>query len=444
MKELIKSFSLISKLLIIFCAISEQVNAQGNSPFSQFGIGDIYNSNFQTNFSRGGTGASITSRNTINPLNPATYSQFTLTTGEAGIYSSQNYFNLDGVKSSQNNTNISAFALGFPLLEKMGLAFGLTPYSSQNYSTSYADTLSDGSEVNYIYEGEGNLTKAFLGFGMEKKGLSLGVSGHFIFGRLNDINKVKYSSSDYQNIQFQNFSEVRDFGISFGGQYKLEIAPKKYARFGVFYELGSKYSTKNYTKANYFSVGDATTSNNKVVEAEFHDYSEYVINTEDNPEKDFIQLPSHLQSGISIGKENHWELSLEYRLKELTSLRTNGLNSGFNNAHNVLIGGKIVPNSKALGRENYWKTVTYNFGSNIGTAGITVDGATLLQYGMNFGFGLPLKKFKYQTTTFGSSIYLSLGYLRRINSDLKISEDFLNLNIGVVLNDKWFIKRKFD
>lgn len=417
---------------------------QGNSPFSQFGVGDVFGSKFQSNFSTGGTGASITSNNTINGLNPATYSQFTLTTGEAGIYSSQNTFTMNSLSASKNNTNISGFALGFPLGNQMGLALGLSPFAGQNYESNYADSLSDGSAVNYVYEGEGNLTKAFLGFGIERNKLSIGVNGHFIFGRLNDISKVKYSSSDYQNIQFQDFSYVKDFGLSLGAQYKLDIAPKKYARLGAFYEITSQYATSNYTKANYFSIGDATTSNNKIVEAEFHDYSEYIIDTEQNPEKGEAVLPGLLQAGVSLGKENNWELSLEYAMRQLSAMKLNGISSNFNNAHQVLFGGKIVPNSKALGKENYWKTITYNFGGNLGTSGVSIEGNELIQYGMNFGFGLPLKKFKYQTTTFGSSIYMSFGYLNRSNANLDIKEHYLNINVGVVLNDKWFIKRKFD
>ena len=49
-----------------------------------------------------------------------------------------------------------------------------------------------------------------------------------------------------------------------------------------------------------------------------------------------------------------------------------------------------------------------------------------------------------ETLTFGSSIYLSFGYLHRGNSNINIQEDFLNINASVVFNDKWFVKRKFN
>ena len=71
------------------------------------------------------------------------------------------------------------------------------------------------------------------------------------------------------------------------------------------------------------------------------------------------------------------------------------------------------------------------------------NGEELSEFGINFGLGMPLKKFKYQTENFGSSVFLSFGYLNRSNSNLGLNENYLNINASVILNDKWFIKRKF-
>ena len=127
----------------------------------------------------------------------------------------------------------------------------------------------------------------------------------------------------------------------------------------------------------------------------------------------------------------------------LNEFLLNGVSSNFNEANTIMLGGSIIPNKKALGRSNYWKTTTYNFGLQLGNSGIEMKNEELNEFGINFGFGFPLKKFKYQTETFGSSIFLSFGYLNRFNENLGVSENYLNINASVVLNDKWFIKRKF-
>ena len=110
-----------SILSILFTVFSLIVFSQGNSPFSQFGPGDFYLSNFQSNFSRGGIGASSFSGNTLNPINPASYSQISLTTGETGIYSSNNFVKYGEKNGFFNYTNLSSFGLGLPLKKGMGL-----------------------------------------------------------------------------------------------------------------------------------------------------------------------------------------------------------------------------------------------------------------------------------------------------------------------------------
>lgn len=430
-------------LTITFLFLSIISFAQGNSPFSQFGPGDFYKSTFQSNFSKGGIAASSISPTTLNPSNPASYAQLKYTTGETGIYSSVNFINSNAGNDYFSNTDLSGFGLGFPLGKKTGLAFGLAPISKQNYSFSYDDVLSDASQVNYTYEGEGSLSKVFLGLGTQKGNLSVGINGQFVFGRLNDISKVIYNSSDYKNIRFQEYNNVSGFGLNIGAQFKFDLDAQHYLNIGGTYELGSNYNTSNYLIANYFTVGEATTSNNKIVDAEFHETTDFPIDTRDNPSEGKITLPSSLQFGVSAGKPEKWEASLEYKNVALSEYALNESSSNFVNSNQIIIGGTFIPNNKALGRSNYWKNISYNLGAFAGNTGIIALGEELNEFGINFGFGLPLKKFKYQTETFGSSVYLSFGYLNRSNNNLGISENMLNINASVVINDKWFIKRKF-
>ena len=432
------SKNLLLYILVGFC--SYVTKGQGNSPFSQFGPGDFFESNFQANFSRAGSGTSSITPNQINLANPATFSQFSFTTGETGIYSSTNFINSNTSSTYFNYTNLSGFGLGFPIAKKMGLAFGFTPLAKQNYNYSFPSTLPDSSAVEYQYEGDGSLNKVFLGYGIERKNISIGVTGHYVFGRLNDISKAVYENPSAQNIRFQNFSSVSGFGLNAGLQYKQEIGTDKYLNFGLFYELGNDYTTSNYETANYYVNGQFIENSEKVTE--FHETT-FIIDTRDSPVKGKMTLPSTLQGGVSLGKLESWETSLEYKFRGLGSYELNDQRGGLENANKIILSSRIVPNSKALGKENYWKTISYNFGVHAGNTGIVAQNEELNEFGINFGFGLPLKKFKYQTESFGSSVFVSLGYLNRFNNNLGINENFLNINASVVLNDKWFIKRKF-
>ena len=418
--------------------------SQGNSPFSQLGPGDFYSSNFQSNFSRGGVGASSYSGNTINPVNPATYSQITLTSGEAGIYSSNNFISYSGTSSFFSDANLSSFGLGVPLKKGMGLAFGLMPYSKQNYEISFHDTLSDDSPVKYIYAGDGGLSKLFLGYGISIKNVSLGFNGHYIFGRLNSTKKVKIASennSSYNSIRIRDYSNVNGFGFNTGIQINLELSDKKYLKFGGALELGKKYSTTNYTIGNYYNE-QPHFKDPELGNIEVH-LTENIIDTRETPLNGSITLPSEIQIGISKGKYEKWETSLEFKHSNYSTFQLNNESSDLQNKNSFIFGSRFVPNSKALGKSNYWKTITYNFGANIGNSGYYFNNSEIKQIGINFALGFPMKKFKYQTETFGSTIFLGFGYLNRSNSLTDFKEEYLNINASVILNDKWFIKRKF-
>lgn len=431
--------------LLFFACISASIflNAQGNSPFSYFGPGTFLESTFQANFTKSGAGASSSAKNMLNPINPATYSNLTFTTGETGIYSSTNFIQNNQSKDIISNSNLNGFGLGLPLGNKFGGAFGLTSLSKQNYSFSYFKTLIDGSLVEDIYEGDGGLSKLFLGLGAAYKKISFGANGHYIFGRLNNITKEKYNSTDFKSIRFQEYTNVSGFNFNAGLQFKQDFSTENYFIFGSSFDFGGDQNTSNYLTANYFTVGQATTTNNKIIETEFHETSDFAVDTRESPTKGEITLPSTLQAGFSIGKLEHWEGVLEYRMRTLSSYALNGESSSLNNSNTIILGGNFIPNKKALGRSNYWKTTSYNIGMHFGNSGIVLSKEDLNEFGINFGFGLPLKKFKYQTETFGSSIYLSFGYVNRSNASLEITENYLNINASVVLNDKWFVKRKF-
>jgi len=435
-------YSIISILLVLLSATGF---SQGNSPFSKLGPGDFYSSNFQSNFSRGGVGASTYSGNRLNPLNPASYSQLTLTTGETGIYSSTNFVNYENKNSFFSYANLSSFGLGLPLKKGMGFAFGLAPYSKQNYEYSYNDTLSGNTPVEYIYAGDGGLNKVFLGYGFEIKNISFGFNGHYIFGRLNSINKVKHPTDNqliYNSLRIRKYANVSGFGLNSGVQLNIDIVDENYLKLGGAFELGKEYSTSNYTIGNYFNEQPHLSNPDKLGDIEVH-LTENIIDTRETPYEDKIILPSQIQFGVSLGKHEKWEASLEFKHLGLNSFQFNNQTSNLVNKNTFIFGTRIVPNIKALGKSNYWKTVTYSLGGFIGNSGYFVNSSELKEVGINFAFGLPMKKYKYQTETFGSTVFLGFGYLNRANSNEGLYENYLNINANVILNDKWFIKRKF-
>lgn len=433
-----------NNLIAVFTVFTIGLMAQGNSPFSINGPGDVFGTNFNNNFSQAGIGASTKYHNQVNPLNPASYSAIKFTIGEIGVFSSTNIYQLNGISDTKNHTNLSGFTLGFPLGNNWGMAMGITPYSKQNYSYFIPVQLEDLSEVQYIYEGNGGLSNVFLGTGYKYKGISLGVNGTFLFGRLEETSKVRYNNDEFKSVRFQDFSNVKGFSWNTGVQYETDLNEELFITAGATYALQTEFSTSNHRKANYFSVTDIENSNGKVVSAEFHE-TDYIINTENTPTEGTLTLPQNVQAGVTIGEQDHWTLSLEAAFSEWENYSLNSSENILKNSRKVILGGSIIPNIQAQGKSNYWKSIKYNFGLKYGLSEVVYKNEQLPEYGINIGFNLPLRKFKYETETFGSMVNISLGYMHRGNgAATSINEDYLNLNLSIILNDKWFIKRKFN
>ena len=71
------------------------------------------------------------------------------------------------------------------------------------------------------------------------------------------------------------------------------------------------------------------------------------------------------------------------------------------------------------------------------STGVIVNNFGLKETGINFGFGLPLAGFSNTNIGFEYGVRGS-GY------DNTFKENFWSLRIGFSLNDKWFIKRKYN
>ena len=433
-----------NKLILMLLIAASSVWAQGNSLYSRLGAGDVFGSTFQQNQSLAGGGVAVASGRMLNVINPASYANLNYVVGETGLFSSTNFYSLNGASASNNFTNLAGFAFGFPLNQSMGLGFGIRPYSKKNYAFSIDEDVNSTTSAVYDYFGDGGLSQVFFGWGGNYKNVSLGLQGLYYFGRTNDAYTATYDSDDFQNVRFQNFTNLGGFNLEGGLQYQSPLKEEQFLSFGGTFTLGNSLTTSSYTKANYFTVRTLTNNSGDPVPAEIHDQDNYFINTESAPVEGTMNLPFTYQAGVQWGKSEDWGITLDYQSASWDEFTFVGTTPYTKPSSMVSLGAFITPNESALGRENYWKSMSYRLGVKYGLSPIVQNGVQIPEYGMNIGFGLPLKKFKFETDKFGSYVFLTLGYAHRGNGDANLlNEDYFNLNATIILNDKWFIKRKF-
>jgi hypothetical protein len=411
-------------LISCVCLLSFSVYAQNGtvSPYSYFGIGDSRSNGTVENQMMGGLqmfGDSIH----INLRNPAAYSKLKLTTYTAGI--SNTTLRLKDFEEQQNTsvTNLDYLAIGFPIANKVGIGFGLMPYSSVGYNLT-----SISGETTNVFSGEGGLNRVYLSIGFEPiKNLSLGATINYNFGslrysRIQSVEDVHFGTIDNRE------SKVNGFDFNYAADYKKQIGEKYtfYAHAGVNTQI-------NLVSENSERIGSFSTTNGQDIEVlDVNLEAQNLRNTE-------LKIPTRSTLGLGFGEERKWFLGAEYSFQQLSSFENAFLrieNIQYDDASSLAFGGHFIPNYTSF--TSYFSRITYRAGLRYNQTGMIVNNKEINNFGITFGFGLPLGN------NF-SNLNLGFELGRRGTTDAGlIEESYFKVNVGLSLNDKWFIKRKIN
>ena len=132
MSGVIRIFSGIGLMLLITVAHGQY---SSHSPYSKFGLGDISRTGFSHNRALGGISVGLRSKNSINYLNPASYSSqdtisFIFDFGIIGDFTT-----LKSSDDTENTSNICMdhLAISFPVTRFWKTSIGIAPFSKVGY-----------------------------------------------------------------------------------------------------------------------------------------------------------------------------------------------------------------------------------------------------------------------------------------------------------------------
>lgn len=444
-------------LAVFFGFFLLNTQAQQNSPFSRYGIGEYYNSQHTISRSMGGLTASYADGvnnnvgQSVNFNNPATYSSFYMVTYDLGftIDSRTMLSNTPTGKFTSNNFIPSYLAVGIPIKKAkgLGLAFGLKPVSSISYSIENRAKVANDSLLT-IYEGSGGLNQVFVGLGKKWKNFSAGFNTGYNFGRKEIATRktfVNDTVSYYQSIS----SSSTNFGgvfLSGGLQYEVNLHKKSdasnktveayFLRFGLTGTLQQNLkATQNQIRQTY-TVGTNGDIRIDSVQDQF--------NIKGN-----IALPSTYTAGVTLHKTvansrglfEIWSVGLEYTSTQWTKYRFYEQPDKLSNSYQYRLGVQLSPDP--ANGSGYWSNVNYRAGFYLGKDYIDPDGNGLKQYGVSFGAGLPIRKWRSYDNQF-TVLNTALQFGKRGSSVNNVTESYVQFSIGMSLSDLWFQKRKYD
>lgn len=440
----IKAFAFCCQLILLSSLVQAQKTT--SSPYSRYGSGLANPLQFNSGFGSGGIGyawrpsvykpqindslarsnAKLNDRRTnyINVKNPASLSNISLTTFETGVLS-RNTEATSGSQSVQgNNTTLSHMALAFPINAQIGMGFGIRSYSSVGYE--YEDlAIANNVMANNKYEGSGGLNEIFVSAAYElRENLSVGFSGKYLFGRVERDKRVIFdnSSSNFFNTIDRTETNYNTFTFDLGVQYFKNINKNYRMVVGL---VASPVNQLNGRISGLIATYTGVEGSERIKDsiASFTDRS-----TE-------TALASSFGAGASIEKLGKWSLNLDITARAVDD-EVVGDGVRLNDAIEINTGFEKFNNVSAFG--SYFKRMGYRTGFRYNSSLLNVDGTDISEMAISFGISMPLRK-TFSTLNFG----MELGTRGEDKNGLT-QEDFINLQFGVTINDKWFIRRKYD
>lgn len=409
---------LLSLLLFVsFMAVAQQSTS---SPYSFYGIGEIRFKGTVENRLMGGLSFLPDSIH-VNIQNPASYSYLKLTSFTLGGSFNSGTLRTFTEKEKTQRSTLDYLAVAIPL-KNSGLSFGLIPYSAVGYRIRNADV---NSGITQKFEGTGGMNKVFFGYGMQlKPNLSIGAELNYNFGKI-ETTSLKYMTGIQYGTQENNSTVLSGFDYKVGMMYQRKIA--KYDFYsGLHYNYNSNLNANNDQVIN------------SVAYSEFYTPSVVDVLSETKTTSK-IHMPNQVSFGAGIGTSRNWMIGTELTWSQSNAMGNRYDNitvASFENAMKYSLGGFWVPNYDAF--SNYLKKITYRAGFRYENTGLVIQNQSIKDYAFSAGFGLPLGG------TF-SNLNLGVEYGRKGTTKANlVQENYTNVVMSLSLNDKWFVKRKYD
>ena len=435
---------MIKKLVFVFIAfvVIQGYAQEGTaSPYSFYGIGSLKFKGTVENRSMGGLSIYADSIH-INLRNPASYGGEKLAVynneGRPMKFTVGGGHNSTKLEGSNGSDRVSAttfdyLAVALPI-GKLGIGFGLLPYTSVGYRL---ENFNDNTDISTRFRGEGGVNKTYLSLGYQiTKGLSVGIDANYNFGNITG-NTVKFVYDDNNElVQYQtrenNRSDLSGWNFHIGAIYKTKIKERYELMTSFTFGPESKLNSRNERSFNTITFNNIG--------------QEFIVNTIEadleaqNLKETSLVLPTRFTIGAGIGQPRKWFVGVENSWMQSSNFSNalySSVDTAYEDSNAIHIGGFYIPNYNAF--RGYWKRIVYRAGFRTENTGLKINGESIREFGISFGVGLPVGNNLFSNANFG----FEYGSRGTTNKNL-IKENFINFQLSLSLNDRWFQKRKFD
>lgn len=430
------------KLLLTAGLVAFLIPVQGqntDSPYSRYGYGVLNNQAVGVSRAMGGITYGVRSLD-ANPGNPASYTSVDSLTFifDMGISYVKSRFSEGNNVQNDNNGGLDYISMQFRVAKKMGMSFGILPFSSVGYQFGTQETR-NGISTTKTFTGSGNFSQVYLGLAYEPiENLSIGGNVSFLFGNTKYTRSMSVTSEPSANSEFQ-FHKLTMNSLKFdlGAQYTLPLNKKDLLTIGAV--LSPKVTTSGQIdriKSDYA----AGNSNTPIASdtARFTGSDAY------------SDLPSTYGLGFTWNRDRRLTVGADVTFQNWSRVRYSenmgdGLTQAtrFNNVWRFNTGLEYVIDPRD---RNFVKRMKFRGGLNYSNSYINVQNnlgeiSGYKEYGATLGFGLPIRDVVYS----GRTSYININFeYRSLNPEKAnlIKEQYFGISVGVCINELWFMKNK--
>ncbi|MFY0252816.1 hypothetical protein ACDQ55_02560 [Chitinophaga sp. 30R24] len=414
--------------------LANKAIAQDNSPYSRYGLGDLNNNQNTVNRGMGGVSQAYSDPQSVNFINPASYSSLLLTTFDVGVEGGARSITENGAKFSSAFGTLSYLQLGVPIIKnKWGLNLGLRPVTrvSYNVQTGTNGTFFDTTKYPLInrYEGSGGLYQLYVGTGVRFGNFSIGANLGYLFGNVENNTRLIFPDPNIYPSHRMFQTTYNSFFYKLGVQYRAKINTDMDLTFGATgsFQQDMKARQETLYETLLYDAASNTYTNQDTVS-----YTKSARGT--------VVYPADFGGGIMLRKYDKWSVGIDFNTTQWENYRNFGSKDSLQNSWKLSVGGQFVPNAMAL--NGYWNRVAYRFGAYYGLDYLKLNGKDMPILGFTVGAGLPVRRMPYSNQY--SLINVAFEVAHRGNNETVLKENVYRVSLGFTLSDKWFIKRKYE
>lgn len=401
-----------------------------NSPYSQYGLGDLSDQGVGFNKGMSGVGLAFRKGNEVNPLNPASYSAVDSLSMifDAGLSGQITNYDENGKKMNAKGGGFDYVAALFRVYRNIGVSVGVMPFSNIGYSYSTSTKLSDvDTTVPVAYDGDGGFHQVFLGAGWKVvKPLSMGFNFAYLWG---EYDKSIASTNTAINVLSRRYTaSVNSWKLDIGLQYDQPVGKADFITLGASFTPGHSLNAD----AEYRIVNLNTT----VIKS---DTTSFVL-------ENALDIPTAWGVGLAYRHGATFRVGADFQMQKWGSLsfpsvdKTNfyALKDGLlKDNFKLNAGAEWMPNPMS---RKFLHHVRYRVGAGFSTPYYYINGQEgPKDFHVSLGFGIPIMNV-YNNR---SILNISAQWQRR-SADNLITENTFRINIGLTFNERWFAKWKIE